>query len=396
MSRRRMLAALCAALLAVSAVAAAGVDQAKERRGAHQSGGAELFTPKVRQELSLAIRNTMTDTRLPGVSVGVFVPGRGSYVRTFGIADRTTGRPPRLSDHVRIASNTKTFTATAVLQLVDQGRLSLDDRLSAFFPQVDNADQITIRMMLNMTSGVYDYTDDDAFAERFYADPTIPFDAEDFFGILARHQPEFAPGTDAGYSDSNYFLLGLVVEKVTDKPLGQVITEGIIEPLGLDETSYPTGEGLPAPFARGYFGGVDNTNPTLTDATAVNPAVGGGAGAMISTLGDLRTWVKALVDGTLLSPGLQAQRLQFVKFDNPGPVSVGYGLGIFKLDDLLGHNGAVIGYSTAMYYLPSNGATIVVWGNNSTNDSTPTTTIAFEIAELLFPKAVDEGPITTR
>jgi D-alanyl-D-alanine carboxypeptidase len=97
--------------------------------------------------------------------------------------------------------------------------------------------------------------------------------------------------------------------------------------------------------------------------------------------------------GTLLSRRLQAQRLQTVPFPNPGPVDVSYGLGIFKLDNLLGHNGAAVGYSTAMFYLPSKRATIVVWGNNSTNETTPTTTIAFDLAEILFPKAVDQGVI---
>jgi hypothetical protein len=92
-------------------------------------------------------------------------------------------------------------------------------------------------------------------------------------------------------------------------------------------------------------------------------------------------------------PGLQAQRLQTVPFPNPGPVDVSYGLGIFKLDNLIGHNGALIGYSTAMFYLPSNGATMVVWGNNSTNSTTPATTMAFDLAEILFPKAVDQGVI---
>jgi D-alanyl-D-alanine carboxypeptidase len=128
--------------------------------------------------------------------------------------------------------------------------------------------------------------------------------------------------------------------------------------------------------------------------TVINPANGATAGAMQSTLGDLRKWAKALATGRLLSRSLQAQRLQTVPFPNPGsPVDISYGLGIFKLDNLLGHNGAVVGYSTAMFYLPSKRATIVVWGNNSTNSTTPATTIAFDLAEILFPKAVDQGVI---
>jgi D-alanyl-D-alanine carboxypeptidase len=248
----------------------------------------------------------------------------------------------------------------------------------------------TIRQLLNMTSGIYDYTNDDAFGASFYSNPRISFTEADFFAILGRHAPSFAPGTAAEYCDSNYYLLGMIAEKVTGDSLGEVIRDQILRPLRLTDTSYPTGQSLPRPFAHGYFGGVDLTDP-LTDATVINPAVGGGAGAMQSTLGDLRKWAKALATGRLLSRSLQAQRLQTVPFPNPGPVDVSYGLGIFKLDNLLGHNGAVIGYSTALFYLPSNGATIVVWGNNSTKSTTPTTTIAFDLAEILFPKAVDQG-----
>jgi D-alanyl-D-alanine carboxypeptidase len=351
------------------------------------SAGADGFSREVQHQLSLVTRNNMTDARLPGAVVGVWAPGRGSYVRAFGIGNRTTGRPAHATDHVRIASITKTFAATAILRLVDRGKLSLDDHLSEYVPGVANGDSITIRQLLNMTAGVYDYTADDAFGEAFYANPTMPFTEDDFFAILGRHAPSFPPGTAAEYSDSNYYLLGLILEKVTAKPAGTVIRNQILRPLDLDDTSYPTGVTLPEPFAHGYFGGLNLTDP-LTDATRINPAVAATAGAMESTLGDLHKWAKALATGKLLSRKLQAERLQIVPFQNPGPVSVGYGLGIFKLDNLLGHNGAVIGYSSAMFYLPSKEATIVVWGNNSTNSTTATTTIAFDIAETLFPKAI--------
>jgi D-alanyl-D-alanine carboxypeptidase len=379
MIRKRLALALFAAGIAVSGLTTAATP-----------AGAKSFSPEVQRKLALATKNNMTDSRLPGAAVGVWVPGRGSYVRAFGIGNRATGRPAETTDHVRIASNTKTFAATAILQLVDDGRLSLDDHLSQYVSGVPNGDAITIRQLLHMTAGVYDFTDDDAFGQAFYANPRMSFTEADFFAILGRHAPEFAPGSAISYSDSNYWLLGMVLEKVTGRPISSVIRDQILRPLGLKNTSYPTDQTLPKPFARGYFGGLEFNDP-LTDKTLVNPAVGGAAGAMQSTVGDLRKWVKALATGRLLSPSLQAQRLQFQSFGIPGPVNLSYGLGIFKLDNLIGHNGAVIGYSTAMLYLPSNGATIVVWGNNSTNSSTPATTIAFDLAEILFPKAVDEG-----
>lgn len=379
MTGKRLTLALCAAAIALTGLAAGA-----------PTAGAKSFSPEVQRRLALATRNNMTEARLPGAVVGVWVPGRGSYVRAFGIGNRATGRPARITDHVRIASNTKTFAATAILQLVDDGRLSLDDHLSQYVPGVPNGDVITIRQLLHMTAGVYDFTDDDVFGQAFNANPRMSFTEADFFAILGRHAPEFAPGSAISYSDSNYWLLGMVLEKVTGRPISSVIRDQILRPLGLKNTSYPTGQTLPKPFARGYFGGLEFNDP-LTDKTLVNPAVGGAAGAMQSTLGDLRKWVKALATGRLLSPSLQAQRLQFQSFGIPGPVDLSYGLGIFKLGNLIGHNGAVIGYSSAMLYLPSNGARLVVWGNNSTNSSTPATTIAFDLAEILFPKAVDEG-----
>jgi D-alanyl-D-alanine carboxypeptidase len=379
-SRRRTVLLVCAALSVCTALLVAAPANA-------------AFTPKLKRKLALAVRNDMTDNRLPGVGVGVWYPGRGSWVRAFGIGNRSTGGPARIRDHVRIASITKTFTATAILQLVDQGRLSLDDHLSEFVPGIDNGDQITIRQLLSMTSGIYDFTDDPALAKRFYANPARRFSPAQFFAIMRRHKPAFAPGAKVEYCDGNYYLLGLILERVAGRPAHRVIADQILKPLGLTHTSLPTGPPLPKPFARGYFGGLDLTDP-LVDKTAVNPNFGFTMGGMQSTLRDLRKWATALATGTLLSPGLQAQRLQTMPIPNPGsPVDVSYGLGIFKLDNLLGHNGAGVGYSTAMFYLPSKRATIVVWGNNSTNETTPTTTIVFDLAEILFPKAVDQGVI---
>ena len=187
------------------------------------------------------------------------------------------------------------------------------------------------------------------------------------------------------YSDSNYYLLGLILEKVTGQTAERVITDQIITPLGLRHTSFPTVTALPRPFASG-FGGLDGTAP-LTDATASNPGAGWTAGGMGSPWATC-TGRRGARHGTLLSTQTQAARLTTVSFHNPGQVRVGYGLGVFELDHFLGHNGAIVGYSSAMFYLPSKDATIVVWGNNSTNSTTPTTTIMFDLARVLFPGQV--------
>jgi D-alanyl-D-alanine carboxypeptidase len=343
------------------------------------------FSPKERKQLAAIVRQQMTELRQPGVNVGIWIPGKGAWVRSFGVADRKTGRKVRVGDRFRIASVTKTFTATAILQLVDQDKLSLDDPLESFIPGIANGSQITIRNLLGMTSGIYDYTMDEQFGKDFDANPSMPFDLDDVIAIVKRHQPEFAPGEKVAYCDTNYYFLGAILEQVTGLSLPDVIRTQILEPLKLGETSYPTTTGMPSPFAHGYFAGDDGKGP-FRDVTRLNPAAGGAAGAMISTLADLRVWARVLATGTLLSPELHAQQLQFGTIPNPGGVEIGYGLGIFKLGDFIGHNGAIYGYSTAMFYLPSRKATIVILGNQSSNFLTATTTIAFQLGEHLFPE----------
>jgi D-alanyl-D-alanine carboxypeptidase len=120
--------------------------------------------------------------------------------------------------------------------------------------------------------------------------------------------------------------------------------------------------------------------------TAVNPGVAGGAGAMISTLPDLRVWAHVPAMGTLLSPETQRQRLQFVDLHAPGTIRVSYGLGLGNIQGFLGHNGAIYGYNTAMFYLPTTGATLVVVANNSTNFSEVATVTFLLIAKLLYPE----------
>jgi D-alanyl-D-alanine carboxypeptidase len=380
-SAKRIAGAVAATLVLLALVApGAAAIAAPDRAGAQGA-----FSLKERKQLAAIVRQQMTELRQPGVDVGVWVPGRGAWVRSFGVADRETGRKLRVSDHFRIASITKTFTATAILQLVDQGKLSLDDTLEKFIPGIANGAQITIRNLLGMTSGIYDYTMDEQFGKDFDANPRMPFDLDDVIAIVKRHEPEFAPGEKVVYCDTNYYFLGAILEQVTGLSLPDVIQTQILNPLKLDETSYPTTTAMPSPFAHGYYAGPEGTG-RFRDVTRLNPAVGGAAGAMISTLGDLRVWARALATGTLLSPELQAQRLQFGAIPNPGGIEIGYGLGIFKLGDFIGHNGAIYGYSSAMFYLPAEDAIIVVEGNQSSNFLTATTTILFELAEYLFPQ----------
>lgn len=319
----------------------------------------------------------------PGMAVGVATP-QGTYLTAYGTKNLATDAPFSLDDHVRIASITKTFTATVILQMVDRKLIKLDDRLSTYVGGVPNGDIITIRQVLAMSAGIYDYTGDEQFTKDLAADPQLNFSARDLFAILHRHDPPYAPGTKTIYSDSNYYLLTLVAEKVTGKPLGTLVQKWIAGPLGMRDTSYPTTTAMPRPYARGYLP-PDGTGPRV-EISRVRPGLSEGAGAMISTVGDLMIWSKALAKGTLLSKKTQKERLTFAPLDGvTSPLSIGYGLGTFEIQGFIGHNGAILGYSSVMFYRPDKDTTIVAVGNESTNFTTRTTGVFVDIAELLYP-----------
>lgn len=225
---------------------------------------------------------------------------------------------------------------------------------------------------------------DEQLRKDFAANPLMPFSPQDVVAIVKRHAPQFAPGEKVSYCDSNYTFLGLISEKVTGKPIAQVIEEQVLIPLKLRGTSFPTITTIPAPFARGYYVG-DDGKGELKDYTFSNPNVPWTAGAMVSTLDDLHVWAKALVTGALLKPETQAERLPFGALADSSGLS-GYGLGIAKFGDFIGHGGTTLGYTTAILYLPDADATFVREGNQSSMFSNGATEILLTLAKQLFPE----------
>jgi D-alanyl-D-alanine carboxypeptidase len=376
----------CAAVLALALAVSPGVSGAQlGRRAQEAQSGFSLATIRA---LNSIVVTAMAASATPGMEVGVWVPGQGTFVHAFGTSDIGEHTPLTQSDHFRIASVTKTFTATAVLQLVDRNRLRLGAHLSSFVPGIAYGNRITIGQLLDMTAGVYDYTGDPRFERAYLKNPNLPFGAGDVLAIIRRHRPAFAPGTSVAYDNSNYYLLGLIVEKITHQPLGRAIDEQILRPLGMRQTSYPTGSSLPKPFARGYY---PLQSGGLRDVTISNPAVAAGSGAMISTLNDVKAWAQALAAGSLLKPATQARRLATRVVGQTEKVTVRYGMGIININGFLGHNGAILGYGSAMFYLPSRRATIIVLGNNNNFDSEIPTNVFLGIASYLFPQQFPRG-----
>jgi D-alanyl-D-alanine carboxypeptidase len=297
--------------------------------------------------------------------------------------------------YIRMGSETKTFTVTALLKLVDEGKVSLDDPIGKYVDGVPNGDEITLRELAGMRSGLFNYSEDPGFFKALTSDPQRPFTPQQLLDYAFKHPVLFPPGEKFFYCNTNLILLGLVVEKVGGQPIQDFIQKNVLAPAGMNHTVFPTDAAFPTPHAQGY------TDQTATgkveDAANWNPSWGWAAGAMISNLDDLHVWARTVATGilpngdTLISPATQKQRLITPPTTIPG---AGYGLGIFNVQGWIGHNGSLPGYETLTIYLPSAQATLVVLLNTDINhDNTePSTLFGEAITKIVTPGHVFNLP----
>ncbi|WP_369147723.1 serine hydrolase domain-containing protein [Streptomyces sp. R44] len=353
--------------------------------------GFEELTPAVAARLDRAVQDVMKETGVPGVTVGLSAPGKGTYIRSFGVADKATGQPMNPGLYMRIGSETKTFTVTALLELVDQGKVSIDDPISKYVDGVPNGDRITLRNLASMRSGLFNYSADEGFYKALTSDPYRPFTPQELLAYAFKHPIQFQPGAEFDYCNTNLILLGLVVEKVSGTPLDQFVRKNVIEPAGLRHTVFPTDAAFPSPHAHGYT--EQTASGKLEDSTDWNPSWGWAAGAMISDLQDLRTWARVVATGTLLTPKTQAERLKTYPSGIPG---AGYGLGIFDIQGWIGHNGSLPGYESLTIYLPEAKATLVVLLNTDVlhDNNEPSTLFGQAITRIVTPDHVFDIPVT--
>jgi D-alanyl-D-alanine carboxypeptidase len=327
------------------------------------------FSAQTQQQLQQVVSTAQSQYQIPGVVAAVTVPGKGSWVQAAGLANTQANQPTSVNDKFKIGSITKTFTATVILQLVDQGKLSLSTPISQWVPNVPNAGTITVGQLLNMTSGIYNEgAPGSALAQQVAANPGQVFTPQQIVGLAVSQGPAGPVGTYS-YSDTGYQILAIIAQAVTGQPIQNLITNQILKPLNLSNTSYPTSSAVPSPSTSGYFIARNQVVP----APQPDPSALGAAGAMISTVGDLQTWAKALATGSLLKPQTQQLRLQTVPTQvsfTPLPglgqstaLPAQYGLGVINSGGFLGHNGVTNGYNSAMYYLPQQQATIVILAN---------------------------------
>ncbi len=272
--------------------------------------------------------------------------GKRTISITSGLGEVATKTPIRADDRFRIASITKTYVATVVLQLVGEGKLRLSDTVERWLPGlVPNGDAITIRQLLDHTSGLADFEIDPEVLEPYLSgDFGYAWAPRKLVEIAVSREPLFAPGTGESYSSTNYLLAGLIVEARTGRSLGTELSRRIFGPLHLRATTFPTTPQMPSPHAHGYL---VLDKPPATDVTGLYPFPWA-AGAIVSTVGDTATFYRALLSGRLLSPVLlhamettHAQQ----KVDIPGQR---YGLGLMRYPTSCGtawgHSGSFPGY----------------------------------------------------
>jgi D-alanyl-D-alanine carboxypeptidase len=385
--------ALCGVLLPVTACGTA--------KPAGLVGAATTTSPAAGElpqaaQLDTAIRKVMSQASVPGVIVGLWMPGKGQYVRAFGNTDKS-GKTPMSTDlNTRIGSVTKTFTVTAILRLVDAGKLTLNDPIGKYISGVPQGDKITIKELAGMRSGLFSYTFDPGFQKALFSNPDRQFTPQELLAYGFKHDMVFPPGKNFQYSNTNTILLGLVVEKLSGQPLGTYLQQEVIAPAQMSHTIFPTGAEFPSPHAQGY------TNQTLdgkvADATNWNPSWGWAAGSMISTLEDMRAWAPVLATGgTLLKPATQKERLPVASNYDAG---LAYGLGILDSHGWLGHNGSLPGYQSLVIYLPSSKATLIVLANSdiSYQGHALSTLFGKAVTEIVTPDNVynlPAAPVTT-
>ena len=360
------------------------------------------------------VEEMMDELHVPGAVVLVR-QGDDEYLEAFGT--RTLdGEDVTVEDHFRVGSNTKTWTGTVLLQLVDEGLLSMDDPISEYFPEVPNGENITVGQILDMRSGLFSYTDLLEVNETMDDEPGTAWDPEVLVALGLAEDPYFAPGEGYTYSNTNLVLAGLLIEQLTGNPVEEEFATRIFEPLGMEGSSLPARDdaSLPEPHANGYLFGtnvgtiedlalspdeqaqVEAGDLLPNDVTDLNPSWAWTAGGGTSTASDLADYVEALVGGGLLSDELQQERLDSIEPTNPdNPQAAGYGWALATFGPMIGHDGSMPGYQSFMTYEPEQDLTIIVLTNlqSAPDGSQPANEISRALmGQLLSQPGSDDDP----
>jgi CubicO group peptidase (beta-lactamase class C family) len=274
------------------------------------------------------------------------------YEKAFGMADRELKSPNTVLTKFEIGSITKQFTASCILQLVSEGKLTLQDKLVKYFPDFPKADSVTIHMLLSHTSGIKNYTELPEFGKT----ASLPLEKDTMVALIKKQPFDFSPGTNFHYSNSNYYLLGYIVEKVTGKSYSDYVLTNVIQRAGLKNTSVNRWDSVLANRAKGY----EKTSAGWKNAVYISMEAPYSAGAIISTIEDLYYWNNALFSNKIVSPEL------FTKMTTPYMEHYGYGLGIdtFQHHLRISHEGGIPGFVSYLARFPADDVIVAGLSNN--------------------------------
>ena len=326
-------------------------------------GDTGRVTPELAAKLQSIIDQWRKDAKVPGVVAAIRMPDGTIWTGATGRAIvGTGGEMATVNTPWVIGSITKTFVAALAFKLQEDGKLSLDDPISTWLPDYPNGSAITLRMLMNHTSGIADYFWNANYKTLVFDRPDHHWTVDEILAMAAEQAPIFRPGADQSYSNTGYILVGRILEIVGGEPLAKQLRDRFFDPLGLTSVVFQGDEEVPPGAAKGYWrdaGWVDwsddsNIRPSTSAATVV-----WAAGAIVASVTDLLTWEDALYSGRILSPDSLAQLLTF------GKAGYGPGTRYQKLAgwDGYGHGGSLRGFNAGMYRMPEVPVDVIVMTN---------------------------------
>jgi D-alanyl-D-alanine carboxypeptidase len=314
----------------------------------------------------------------PGV-IAVVQVGDERTVHTAGVADLATGRAPTVDDHMRIASTAKAFSGATALALVDKGRLSLDDTIGKWLPDLPAAwSAVTLRQLLSHTSGLPDFTNSPEFAAAVGASLETPLPPEQLLAFVADEPLVFVPGSRYVYDNSDNIAVGLMIQAATGMTYAEALAEHVLEPLDLEQTSLPVGTEIPEPVLHGY-----DLDPPAAPEDITGLAAAGWAwasGGIVSTPADMTTFIRGYVGGKLFGSETRAQQTDlFIPGGESGPPGPGLNaasLALFRYQtpcgEVYGHTGNIPGYTQLAVASPDGTRSVTVSMTLARNaDGTP-------------------------
>jgi D-alanyl-D-alanine carboxypeptidase len=342
---------------------------------------AASIEPALAEELQRILDETVADGTIPGAVLTVSTPDGASWTGASGFADPVAGVAMAPETRVRIGSLSKMLTAVVVLQLVEEGTLDLETPVAEWLPDaLPSGDAVTVRQLLQHTSGLYDYLEDRQFVSQAYQDPERLWRPEELVAYAAQFPSLFPSGEPESwdYSNTNFVLLGMIVERATGRPLNEALRERIFEPLAMRETYSVPADMVEGPQARGFSRSDDQTDVAMSFAF--------GTANIVTSVGDLRRFGLGLFGGQLLEPETQGLMEQFVsgkgQYDMP---ELEYGLGLMRnrlpvgpgpdgeerapdASRVVGHIGGFGGFRAALWYAPESGTLVALSVNQAAID----------------------------